>query len=81
MFVLVTCENEDPIKNDGIKSDHNIIHQFLRRSRAAYSIIGEGIWLKFKLIQAFISVLITSTNEEDSSKNEGTRVVRKFLPL
>ena len=35
-------------------------------------IIGDGIWLKFNLIQAFIGVLITCKNEEDPSKNEGT---------
>ena len=33
------------------------------------------MWLKFKLIQAFINILITSKNEEDQIKNEGTRVL------
>ena len=32
-------------------------------------------------IQAFIGVLITCKNEEDPSKNEGTRVVTTFLPV
>ena len=37
--------------------------------------IGDGIQLKFKLIQALTGGLITCKNEEDSFKNEGTRVV------
>ena len=36
---------------------------------------------KFKLIQAFNVILVTCKNEEDSSKNKGTRVVTTFLPL
>ena len=35
-----------------------IIHQFLRCSRAANSLIGDGILTKFKLIRAFIVVLL-----------------------
>ena len=34
--------------------------------------------MKFKLIQAYIVVLVTCKNEEDSSKNEGSRVVTTF---
>ena len=52
-----------------------------KRSGAANSVVGDGIITKFKLIQALIVVLVTCKNEEDSSKNEGTRVVTKFLPL
>ena len=48
---------------------------------AANYIIGDGIWLKFKHIQAFIGVLITCKNEEDPFRNEGTIVVTTFLPL
>ena len=36
---------------------------------------------KFKLIQAFMHVLDTCKNEEDPIKNEGTRLLTKFLPL
>ena len=36
---------------------------------------------KFKPILAFMVVLVTCKNEEDSPKNEGTRVVTTFLPL
>ena len=57
------------------------MYQFLRRSKAANSIIGDGIWQKSKLIQAFIIVLVTCKNEEDPFKNEVTRVVTTFIPL
>ena len=37
---------------------------------AAYFVVGDGIWLKFKLNQAFIVILVTCENEEDQSKNK-----------
>ena len=40
----------------------------LRRSRAANSVVRDGIWQKFKLIQAFAVVPVTCKNEEHSSK-------------
>ena len=36
---------------------------------------------KFELIQAFMHVLVTCKNEEDPIKNEGARVITRFLPL
>ena len=36
---------------------------------------------KFELIQAFMHVLDTCKNEEDPIKNEGARLLTKFLPL
>ena len=30
--------------------------------------ISDGVWLKFKLIQAFMVILVTCKNEEDSYK-------------
>ena len=36
---------------------------------------------KFKLIQAFIVVLVTCKNERDPIKNEGARVLTRFSPL
>ena len=54
---------------------------FLRRSRAANIVVGDGILTKFKVIQAFIVVIVTCKNEEDPSKKEGTRVVTTFIPL
>ena len=46
-------------------SANNIIHSFLKCSRAANSVVGDGIWQKFKLIQAFIVVLVTCKNDVD----------------
>ena len=45
------------------------------------SVINCEIWQKFELIQAFMHVLITCINEEDSIKNEGARVGTTYLPL
>ena len=43
MVVLVTCKNEeDQIKKKAL-GGHNIIDSFLRCSRGANSIIGDGI--------------------------------------
>ena len=36
---------------------------------------------KFELIQAFMHVLDTCKNEEDPIKNEGARLLTRFLPL
>ena len=52
---------------------------FFRRSRAANSEVSGGILPKFKLIQAFIVVLVTCKNEEDPIKNEGARVLTSLL--
>ena len=77
--ILVTCENEeDLIKNEGSRvltrlhvydvfSDAQ--GQLFRRSRATNSEVSGGILPKFKLIQAFIVVLVTCKNEEDPIRN------------
>ena len=36
---------------------------------------------KIKLVQALLHVLVTCKNEEDQIKNEGARLVTRFLPL
>ena len=78
MVVLHTCKNEeDPIKNEGARVLTNLFH-FFRRPRAANSEVSGGILLKFKLIQAFIIVLVTCKNEEDPIKNEKARVLTRF---
>ena len=41
--------------------------------------VGGGIWPKFELIQAFMHVLVTCRNEDDSIKKEGARVVTTFF--
>ena len=53
-----------------------IIHQFLRCSRSANSLIGDGILTKFKLIRAFIVVLLICKNEYGLFKFESTRVTQ-----
>ena len=53
---------------------------FFKRSKAANSVVGDGIWQKFKLTQAFMVVLITCKNYEDQFKKESTRVLTTFLP-
>ena len=58
-----------------------IIRQFLRYSRAANSLLGDGILREFKLIPAFIVVLLICKNEYDLFKIESTRVVKTFPPL
>ena len=67
--VLVTCKyEEDPIKNEGARVLTRLYVFFFRRSRAANSEVSDGILPKFELIQAFIVVLFTCKNEEDSIK-------------
>ena len=72
MAVLVTCKNEeDLIKNVGTKV-FTTLYIFFSDAQ------GQGIWLKFEHIQAFMHVLVTCKNEYNSIKNEGTRVVTTF---
>ena len=54
---------------------------FFKCSRAATSVVGDGIWQKFKLIQAFMVVLVTYKNDDDSIKNESTGLLTTFLLL
>ena len=80
MDVLVTCKyEEDLIINRGTRVFTTLYIDFFRRPRAD-NVCG-GIWLKLKLIQAFMHVLVTCKNEDDSYKNEGARVFTRFLPL
>ena len=82
MGFLVVCKNEeDPIKNEGARVVTTLFIDFFIRSQAANSKVSDGILPKFKLIRAFMVGLVTCKNEEDPSKNEGTRVVTTFLSL
>ena len=47
----------------------------------ANSVVSDGIWPIFELIQAFMVALATYKNDEDPFKNEGTRVVTTFIKL
>ena len=80
MHVLVTCKNEeDPIKNEGVRVFTRFLllkvyGDFSRHSRTANSAVHGRIWSNIELVQDFMVVLVTCKNEEDPTKNEGTRV-------
>ena len=46
---------------------------FFRRSRAANSVVGGQIWLKFELIQDIMHVLITCKFEKDRINSNGEK--------
>ena len=46
-----------------------------RPSREANYVVKSWTWSKFKLIQAFMHVLVTCKNVEDASKTEGAKMV------
>ena len=82
MVVLHTCKNEeDLIKNEGARVPTRLNDVFSDGSSATNSKVSGGIPPKFKLVQAFIIVLVTCKNEEDPIKNEGARVLTRFSPL
>ena len=82
MVVLVTCKyEENPIKNEGARVLTRLYIDFSDAQGAGYSAVLGRIELKFKLIQAFMIVLVTCKNDEDPIKNEGDRVLTTFLPL
>ena len=65
MVVLVTCKNvEDPIKKEGARVFTTLYINF-SDSQGQITGVGGGIWLKFKLIQAFMHVLVTFKKEDD----------------
>ena len=82
MCFLVACKNEeDPIKNEGAREVTTLIINF---SDAQGELSPKSVMESsqdFKLIRAFMVGLVICKNEEDPSKNEGTRVVTTFLPL
>ena len=71
---------EDPIKSEGARVLTSLQFYF-SHSRAANSNVSGGILPKFKLIEAFMVVLVTCKNEEDPIKNKGARVLTRFSPL
>ena len=81
--VLHTYKNEDdPIKNKGARVLTTLYIDFSdAQGQLLNSVVGDGIWQKLKLIQAFMVVLVTCKNDKDPYKNEGTRVLITFLPL
>ena len=84
MIILVICKNkEHPIKNKGARVFRTLYIDFsdAQGQITPVSVVVSGRSLKKKLIQAFMHVLLTCKNGEDSIKNEGARVVTTFFPL
>ena len=77
MVVLVTCKNEE----DPMKIKLTTLYSDFLRSMTGNSAVSGRIWLKFKLIQAFMHALLCCKNEEDPIENEDARVLTTFLPL
>ena len=63
---------------------NRLVFKILSKNQILTSIKGRNSVAnlpKFKLIQAFMHVLDTCKNEEDPIKNEGARLLTRFLPL
>ena len=81
MGLLVACKNEeDSIKNEGARVVTTLFINFSDAQRQLTPKSAMESCQNSKPIQAFMVGLIICKNEEDPSKNEGTRVVRKFVP-
>ena len=80
MHVLVSYKDEEnQMKNEGARVVKTLYSYILdaQGKITLYLVVGCGR----KLIQTFMSVLVTCKNEEDPFKNEGARVVTTNLPL
>ena len=78
MVVLVISKNEeDPINYEGNRVFTTLYINF-SDAQGQITRVSGAIWPKFKLIQAFMHVLVSCKNEDDSIKNEGARVVTTF---
>ena len=82
MCLLVACKNEeDPIKNEGARV---VTTLFINFSDAQGQLTPKSVMESCRNSNQFQDVLVglvICKNEEDLSKNEGTRVVTTFLPL
>ena len=80
MVILHTCKNEeDPIKNEDARVLTRLYVVFSNAQGQLTPKSAVEFCRKFKLIQAFIVVLVTCKNEEDPIKNEGGRVLTSLL--
>ena len=71
---------KETIKNDSARVLTTLYINF-QTSKGANSVVGDEIWQKFKLIQAFLVILVTCKNDDDPFENESTRVLTTFFPL
>ena len=83
IVVTITCKNEeDPIKSESARVVTTLYTDFSdTQEQVVNSVVSGRNWLKFKLIQVFMHVLVSCENEKDPFKNKGTRVFTTFLPL
>ena len=82
MGVLVACKNEeDPIKMKALEwSQHySLIFSDTRGQLTPKSVMESC--RKSNSSKLFMVGLVTCKNEEDPSKNEGTRVVQNIFPI
>ena len=85
MYVLITCKYEkDPIKNSRenlmtLLFPFLVYGNFIRRSRAANSVVGGQICPKFELIQDIMHVLITCKFEKNRINSNGEKVVTSIF--
>ena len=80
MVILHTCKNEeDQIKNEDARVLTRLYVVFSDAQGQLTPKSAVEFCRKFKLIQAFIVVLVTCKNEEDPIKNEGGRVLTSLL--
>ena len=80
MVILHTCKNEeDPIKNEDARVLTRLYVVFSDAQGQLTPKSAVEFCRNFKLIQAFIVVLVTCKNEEDPIKNEGGRVLTSLL--
>ena len=67
-YVLVTYRDEEnQMKNEGagvFKTLYTLLKLYFKCSRTANSVAGDWVWLKIKLIQTFMGVLVTCKNRE-----------------
>ena len=82
MCVLVACKNEeDPIENEGARV---VTTLFIDFSDAQGQLTPKSVMESCRKLNSskfFMVSLVTCRNDEDPSKNEGTKVVTTFLPL
>ena len=70
MVVLINCKNEeDPIKNECARV-LTTLYIDLRRSMAANTVVGDGVWQKSISSKLFMVAIVTCKNDEDPSKYE-----------
>ena len=62
-------------------SHYKSMENFLRRSRAANSVVSGPIWPKFELVRDFMHVLVTCKYETDRIKSNQEKVETSFSPL